>query len=299
MAGLLHPPAVNDRPAHPAASVAVLAALWLPAMLAASYAWRFGEYYDYGWFVPPAALFLLARRWRETGPPQPVGVGRLAAAALPFLAVVLVLRVLHHADPSWRLPVGLLGLAAAAAGHGYLAAIRDWRDSARFGLITMLLLSAMPWPSVIEHSIVRMLTTGVVETVAEVFQILGRPVEVTGHRLRLLDVTVEVSDGCSGVRSFQSFLMANWFFAELYRLRPARTLILLGCACAIAFLVNSGRTYALAAVRFDHGEAAFERAHDAAGLVAFAVSAGLFFLISGRLADGRPRRTVRRHANAG
>jgi exosortase len=290
---------VNDRSAHPAAPVAVIAALWLPAMLAASYAWRFGEYYDYGWFVPPAALFLLARRWRETGPPRPVPAGRLAAAGLLLLAVVLVLRVLSHADPSWRMPVVLLGLAAAAASHAYLAAIRHWRDSARFALITILLLSALPWPSVIEQAIVRELTNGVVVTVAEIFQILGRPVEVTGHRLRLFEVTVEVADGCSGVRSFQSFLMATWFFAELYRLRPARTLVLLGCACVIAFVVNTGRTYALTAIRFDRGEAAFERAHDWAGLAAFGVSAALFFVVSGKLAEAGGRRTVRRRASAG
>ena len=44
-------------------------------------------------------------------------------------------------------------------------------------------------------------------------------VVVMGDRLRLHQLTVEVTDGCSGVRSFQSFVMATWFFAELQRLR--------------------------------------------------------------------------------
>ena len=55
----------------------------------------------------------------------------------------------------------------------------------------------------------------------------GKPVEVLGDRLRLHDLTVEVTDGCSGVRSFQSFVMATWFFAELQRLRVMPTLVLL------------------------------------------------------------------------
>lgn len=301
MAGSLFPSAVNVQSAHPAALVAVIAALWVPAMLAASYAWQHGDYYDYGWVVPPAALLLLVRRWRETGggPLRPVPVNRMVAAGLLLLPVLLVLRILNHADPSWRLPVVLLGLTAAAASHLVLAATRGWSVSARFGLITILLLSAMPWPSVVERTIVHSLTAGVVAVVAEMFQILGQPVQVMGDRLRLYDVTVEVADGCSGVRSFQSFLMASWFFAELYRLRLPRALVLMGCACVVAFVVNTGRTFALASIRFERGEEAFERAHDSTELVAFAASAALFFLISGRLAAAPRRREVRRPATGG
>ena len=49
----------------------------------------------------------------------------------------------------------------------------------------------------------------------------------------------------------QSFLMATWFFAELQRMTAARTLCLLGCACALAFMTNIGRIYYLAQIRFN------------------------------------------------
>ncbi len=279
---------------HPAVPLAAIAALWVPVYLAAAYAWRNGDYYDYGWFVPPAGLLLLARRWRETREPfvPPPAKWLMAAVALLF-PVFLVLRVLSYADPSWRLPMVLLGLTAAGATHVFIGATRGWKTSARFGLVTLFLLSAVPWPSVAEQQIVRTLTAGVVATVAEVFQLVGKPVEVLGDRLRLHDQTVEVTDGCSGVRSFQSFLMATWFFAELQRLRWRQTLLLLGCACGLAFVVNAGRTYALAHIRFTRGEAAFDQAHDTLGLLAFAVTAVLFYLISGLLSPDRPRRTVR------
>jgi exosortase/archaeosortase family protein len=118
-------------------------------------------------------------------------------------------------------------------------------------------------------------------------------VVVMGDRLRLHELTVEVTDGCSGVRSFQSFVMATWFFAELQRLRVLQTLGLLGCACVVAFVVNVGRTYALAEIRFSEGQEAFERAHDWLGLLAFGVSGLVFYGISGKLAARTGAKVVR------
>lgn len=275
-----------------------VAALWTPAMLAASYVWSHGEYYDYGWFVPPAALWLAVRRWQELDSTRQLPPRRvvLTAAAL-WLPWVLGLRVLGYADPSWRLPMGLLGLTAVVGSHWLIGTCRGWRASAGYLWITLLCLAALPWPSVVENWLVHHLTQAVVTAVAEVFQLCGKPVEVLGDRLRLHEVTVEVTDGCSGVRSFQSFVMATWFFAELQRLRPARALTLLGCACAAAFGVNMARTYALAWIRFTHGQECFDRAHDWLGLLAFVVSALFFYLLAGRLSV-MPRRTLVRSVPA-
>jgi len=206
----------------------------------------------------------------------------LAAVLLPW---TLGLRVLGWADPSWRLPIALLGVTAAVVGHGLMVVSSGWRVSAGFIWITLLWISALPWPSSVETAIVHSLTQGVVTAVSEVFQLFGKPVEVIGDRLRLNDLTVEVTDGCSGVRSFQSFVMATWFFVELQRLSVTRALTLLIFACGVAFAVNMGRTYALAQIRFEHGQEAFHRAHDALGLLAFVISALVFYVFSGKLSS--------------
>jgi exosortase len=259
-------------------------ALWIPAMVSASYVWGHGEYYDYGWFVPPAALWLAVRRWQELDSPLNLPQWRVVLAAatlgLPWL---LALRVLGYADPSWRLPITLLGLTAVVGSHWLIGICRGWSASVGYIWITLLCLAALPWPSVVESWLVHQLTQAVVAAVAEVFQICGKPVEVMGDRLRLHEVMVEVTDGCSGVRSFQSFVMATWFFAELQRLRAGRALTLLGCACAAALVVNMARTYALAWIRFSYGPESFDRAHGALGLLAFLVSGLFFLLLSGRL----------------
>ncbi len=277
---------MNASPSDRWLPLAGMLALWIPAMAASSYEWGHGQYYDYGWFVPPAAVWLLVRRWHEL--PAPVRLPQRWQVVTAFLLLVpwfTALRILGYADPSWRLPIGLLGVTAALASHVLVAFCHGWRVSAGFLWITLLLTSALPWPSVVEARIVHELTQGVVATVAEVFQLFGKPVEIVGDRLQLHALTVEVTDGCSGVRSFQSFVMATWFFAELQRLRVGRTLALLVIACGVAFLVNLSRTYALAEIRFVQGEHAFDRAHDTLGLIAFALSAVIFYLISGRLAE--------------
>jgi exosortase len=272
----------------------VAVGLWMPAMIAASYAWQYGDYYDYGWFVPPAAVWLMVKRWREVDGLVELPQGWVwVVAAVVLLPWILVLRVLGYADPLWRLPVGLLGVTAAVASHGLLWLSCGWRVSLGFGWLTLLWLSALPWPTVVETRLVSELTQAVVTAVAEIFQNFGKPVEVMGDRLQLRDLTVEVTDGCSGVRSFQSFVMATWFFAELQRLRVPQALGLLACACATAMVVNIARTYALALIRFEEGQEAFQRAHDWIGLLAFVISGLVFYVISGKLGGRTGRKLIR------
>jgi exosortase len=260
-------------------------ALWAPAMIAASYIWKYGDYYDYGWFVPPAAMWLSIRRWKDEDLPVVLpSRNLLIAGAVLLFPWILLLRILGHTDPSWRLPIGTLGVTAAICSHVLIGMTRGWRASAGYLWITLLWLSALPWFFAVERGIIHHLTQGVIAAAAEVFQLFGTPVEVIGDQMILHDVTVEVTDGCSGVRSFQSFVMASWFFSELHRLSLTRALVLLVFSCAAAFLVNMSRTYALAHIRFEHGKEAFDQAHDWLGLLAFIISGVLFFWISGRLA---------------
>lgn len=274
--------------------LAAWVAVWIPAMLGAAYSWSNGEYYDYGWFVPPVAVWLLFRRWHET--PRVPGV--VERSWLPHLLLllpwVLVLRVLCHVDPNWRLPVGLLGVTSAVAGHWILQRARGWAFSLSFWKVTLLMLSTVPWPSAVESGLVHGMTGKVVGFAAELFRLMGQPVEIQGERMSLHGMVVEVTDGCSGVRSFQSFLMASWFFAELQRLSLTNTVKLLLWGLVAAFGVNLARAVGLAQIRFSQGAEAAASAHDMIGLLSFLASAAFFYWLSGKLDESSRFRVARK-----
>jgi exosortase/archaeosortase family protein len=92
--------------------------------------------------------------------------------------------------------------------------------------------------------------------------------------------TVEVTEGCSGIRSIQSFLMSSLFFGELMKLRTNQRIALVGIGIAVAWGLNVVRASSLAAIRFLRGQEAFDQAHDNAGLLAFIVGSILLLAFS-------------------
>ena len=87
--------------------LALLLGLWAQLFYSASYAWLHGEYYDYGWYVPPLAVWFFYRRWRG----WPLAVRRplpgwLVAGGLVVLGLALApMRTLLRTDPSWTTPM--------------------------------------------------------------------------------------------------------------------------------------------------------------------------------------------------
>ena len=260
--------------------------------------WRFGQYYEYGFLVPLLAAGFV---WRRAGmlrdapsgaPWQPGKAvdGLLLTLALLGLLALIPLRVIETGDPAWRPPIVLHGLLVTAATHLGLARWRGWKISAFFLPVTLFAWSAVPYPGQIEQALVHHLTDMVVGLTREVFLLGGQPVERIGERLYQGARAVDVTDGCSGIRSIQSLLMAALFFGELLWLRWASRVTLVGAALAAAVLCNTGRAWYLASIQFSRGEEAAHAAHDPAGHLAFAIAALALYLAARLLmprADGR------------
>lgn len=277
--------------------LAAVVLLWLQLFYSLVPVWRFGEYYEYGWYVPPIAVFFFYRRWqgRNTEKLRVVHGGWVAVVAVLVFPVLLGLRALAGFDPSWRPPLLLQTALAVGLTHGLLFLRGGWRLTLEMAPVTVFALSAIPYPYSLERGLIAQLTDAVVHASAILFNLFGRPVEMIGTKLASLGTEVEVTEGCSGIRSLQSLMMAGLFFGELFFLRPRQRLLLLGITGVVVMTVNIGRVIALARVRFDRGEHAFEAAHDQIGQIAFLVSAALLFAAArGLLAtqDGR-RKLVR------
>lgn len=281
-----------------------LTALWLHFCWCLVPSWRFGEYYEYGFLVPVLAFGFAWRRaglLGEAAPTMPWQPGKLADRVLLVLAGVgllalIPLRVVETGDPGWRPPLVLHGLLVTAGIHLALARWRGWQASAFFLPVSIFAWSAVPYLYQIEQALVRHLTGMVVGLTREVFLLGGQPVEQVGERLSLGTRAVDVTDGCSGIRSVQSLVMAALFFGELLWLRWPGRLVLVGTALVAAVACNTGRAWYLASVQFSRGEEAAHAAHDPAGHLAFAAAALVLYLAARLLMPRARGRVVRRNA---
>ncbi len=282
------------------------ALLWLQLWLALIPTWRDGDYYAYGWFVPPLALAFAWRRWQMVSRPVEPGAGqrswdwRWSIGLGACVLAIMPLRLIGVSDPGWRPPILLQAGIVVLFTHLLLGKMRGAGFSRHFLPVTLFALVAVPLPWQLEQELVRRLTGVVVDLTREAFLLAGRPVEVLGERLTLDGEVVEVTDGCSGIRSLQSLGMAALFFGELLMLRIGGRLGLLAVAAFCAVAVNTARAFLLAEIHFSRGQAAADAAHDAVGHGAFALSALLLFLsawlMQGHAAD--KRQIVRRRLAA-
>jgi exosortase len=271
-----------------------IAAVWALLFAAASYGWRYGEYYDHGWFVPPLAGWMLWRRAKALGPPR---CAQLWPAWLSVAMVVVAvaafvpLRVLERVDPRWALPLWTHGLVAALITHGLVA--RAWGLGASRALLpwTALALSALALPTLIERTLVTSLTNLVLAATQGILTLSGMLVEVMGDRLLVDGKDVTVTEGCSGIRSGHAFLMASLFFGEWMALNWPRRAVMLLLALVTAWAVNVARATTLALAHFEGDPGALDRWHDNVGLAAYVVGSAILLGIAAameRRQRGRP-----------
>lgn len=280
-------------------SLQYLALLWLPLWVALIPTWRFGTYYEFGWLVPPATLFFAWNRLRAI----PMGASTMAGsaagtrrpvAAFTILALagavggLVVFRALELVDPTWRrvlVPHALLIAALTFAG----LALKHGRALAVYFLpVIVFALTAVPLPSSLEQGVIRTFTGAVVGFSAEILRLVGQPITISGDALVSFSGRVAVTEGCSGLRSFQGLFMASLFFGELHRLKWRWRGVLIVAGAAFGMLTNVARAVTLSLLSMNHGKEAFDRWHDALGHAAFCLAIGALFLVA-RGIESKPR----------
>ncbi len=299
------PATVNSQEArHGLAGVmVVVVALWLHLFWTLVPMWRFGVYYEYGFFMPILVLGLAWRRWgwvQEMAispwhPSRTLQRTLWVLAGGAFLALI-PLRVIETGDLGWRPPLIAHAVLVTVATHVLLALRGGWRISKFFAPVTLLAWSAVPYFYQVEQAFVRQLTGMVIDLTREIFLLQGRPVEILGERLVMGQQVCEVTEGCSGIRSIQSLVMAGLFFGELLWLRWYGRLALVGVALVAAVACNTGRAWYLAFLQFSDGTEAASAAHNGAGHVAFAVAAVLLYLAARWLTPTQKMRRLVRHS---
>jgi exosortase len=247
-------------------------AVWVPLLLVAavlwgrtiqhlSVEWSIDEQYAYGWAVPALCLLMLWRHRAQFA----VSAFRLLPSAFALVPLFIAARWIGEANPDWRLiSAALAGLSVAISLLLVASATPAAWQAAVFPLA--FFLTAVPWPTFVEHSLIQSLTRGVVATTTELLNAFGTPAIAHGNVIETATGTVDVDEACSGIRSLQVSLMLGLFFGEWRALNWRRRLALVAVAAALAWLFNLGRTFLLASITAGHGAAAAGRWHDPASI---------------------------------
>ena len=265
--------------------LAFLAAIWAQLFYTASYGWLYGSYYSYGWYIPPLLALFFGRlflrwdtvRWPIPGP----------AVALPLLLgfglLVTAIRVLRIVDPTWTVPLWAHTLLVVGITLSIVYRVAGSSAVLRMTPVILFALTAIQLPTALERLLVHGLTQGVVGTSVFILNLFGQQASALGNQLDLKGQVVQVAEGCSGIKSAQSFLMASLFFGEWMELSAKQRSLMVAYGLLTAWALNIVRACVLAFIRTDRGAEAFTQAHDPLGIAAFFAGAILLLVISSHL----------------
>lgn len=266
--------------------VAVFSLLWLDLCRLLGSQWETREQYAYGWFVPVFAAVLFWRRWPDRPYPAPEqrddgpalsGFRFQVSGFILFLALALLpLRVIYEINRDWPLLSWLYaGLVVTLTLYAlFLAGGRPWVR--HFAFPVALILVAVVWPYSIEKGLTQGLMRLDANLTVELLGWIDIPALQRGNLIELSTGTVGVDEACSGIRSFQSNLMAALVLGELYRFRLLPRAALVLCALPLGFGFNVVRTLLLSWQANKSGISAIAKWHDPAGMT---ITVACFFAL--------------------
>lgn len=149
-----------------------------------------------------------------------------------------------------------------------------------FAFPVCFILVAVVWPYRIEKGLTQDLMQVVANITVEILGWLNIPALQRGNLIDLGTGTVGIDEACSGIRSFQSSLMAGLLMGELYRLRLGWRAGLVASGLFLGFCFNVVRTTILSYQANANGMSAIDKWHDPAGFTIAIACFGCLWLIA-------------------
>jgi exosortase len=254
-------------------NLALATGLWIWLAGELGFEWSISDQYGYGLFVPFLTAYLVWLRMEDRPAPQPRGNNGAVLAFLGLTALAQYpIAVLFAANADWRMLAWGEALLALAATALLIVRWGGWPWMRHFLPALVLFLFAVPWPSLLQITLVDHLMTFLATVVTEILNLIGYDAVRQAHLIHVHGVNVSVEEACSGVRSIQSTIMAGWLVGEWWRYGIWGRAGLMAWACVVAVLFNLLRTFSLALMAAASGAEMLERWHDTAGYLVFGVS---------------------------
>lgn len=261
---------------------AALVAVWGGLFFILTGEWEANEQYSHGWFIPLLAGWIFWQRWATRPAPRPAegGMRWACGALLVLLAAPAALGILiTGAYPDWRLVLWTLGISAVVASVALTALAGGWPWVRHLSFACIFALVAVPWPSGPEQWLTQELSLVAARIASWILPLMGIAAMCHGTTIDVGSDVLGVDDACSGIRSFQSSLMAALFLGELYRLRWGVRLALCAVSLLIAYGLNVTRMLILSAAVAQGGMEVLDKLHDPAGFLILVVTMAVLWLL--------------------
>ena len=264
---------------------AILALLYWPILRDLSAQWWDDANYNHGFLIPIFSGFLIWRERRQLRAIRPSG----SALGLPVLLGGVALLLLGDIGAEnflmrSSLLVILAGLVLFLAGRGILRAVL-------FPLGYLLFM--IPLPGILFYAITFPLQRIAAEQAAWALDLLGVPVLLDGNIIHLSQISLGVTEACSGIRSLISLLAGAAAWAYLMLPVGWLSVLFVASAIPITILANSARVVATGLIGQWFGvEYASGFFHEFAGWVVYLFAFACLILVYGliQLARGARRR---------
>lgn len=227
--------------------------------------------YAYGWAVPLLAAFLFKSRWDVRPPPSSCGPGSVYLA-MGFALLTLPAHWLLEAAPERSICAWLGAIAGLGLSLALLARVGGLPWLRWFSFPLLFILTSVPWPHGVELPVSNSLMHATAAATVEILCLIGVPSVQAGNLVHIETGVIDVDEACSGIRSLQAMIMISLFLGELFRLKPARRLWLVGIGLTVTVIANVVRTVALSSIGFSQGIRAVDHYHDAAGFAVLGFS---------------------------
>jgi exosortase len=211
----------------------IVAALYLPILRDLAWQWWDDANYSHGFLVPVFSGLLVWRRRRELA-----GLaGQGSWLGLPVLLAGLAMLILGEVGAeNFLMRSSLIVIVAGLVLYHLGAAL-----ARRLAFPLAFLLFMVPLPAILFYAVTFPLQRIAAQNAAGMLDLLGVPVLLDGNILQLSQITLGVTEACSGIRSLISLLALAVAWAALTLSGSWGRIALAASAVPITIAANSGR----------------------------------------------------------
>jgi exosortase len=245
-------------------AIAVVAVACAPFVRQLVHLWRVDPYAGHGIFVPLYSAFLL---WSDRERLRALPRQREARGALVVTAALLLL-----AAGGWLGSVVLQGLALVMAVAGLVLWGHGARRLRAAAFPVFFLVFMMPLPRLVVRAVGPHMQAFAAAFSGAVLSLLGIPHHQYGITLELPRLSLEVAEGCNGLRFLMALVTLAAALAQATQRTTARKAALVALAVPLAVFANGCRVAAVCLAAYYIGP------HTAVGMPHHSIGKGVWVL---------------------